>query len=88
MIKNDDFFIIFYVIEIIIIIITIIISILHLHKLLVIRNDRRHCVRALFLLILLDYLYIFFSFKTWKIFEFAVNARRETRIFFFAVMVI
>ena len=52
MIKNDDFFIIFYVIEIIIIIITIIISILHLHKLLVIRNDRRH--RALFLLILLD----------------------------------
>ena len=58
---------IFYVIEIIIIIITIIISILHLHKRLVIRNDRRHWVRAVFLLILLDYLYIFFSLKTWKI---------------------
>ena len=54
--KSIIFLIIFYVIDIIIIIIiiiiTFIISILHLHKLLVIRNDRRH--RALFLLILLD----------------------------------
>ena len=54
--KSIIFLIIFYAIDIIIIIIiiiiTIIISILHLHKLLVIRNDRRH--RALFLLILLD----------------------------------
>ena len=50
------FLIISYVIEIIIIIIiiiiTIFISILHLQKLLVIRNDCRH--RALFSLILLD----------------------------------
>ena len=84
------FLIIFYVIEIIIIviiIITIIISILHLHKLLVIWNDRRH--RALFLLILMDYLYTFFSLKTVEnMFEFAVNARRQTRNSFFAVMVI
>ena len=71
-----DYF--FYVIEIIII--TIIISILHLHKLLVIRNDRRH--RALFLLILLDYLYFFFLTQNVEnMFEFAVNARRETRFF-------
>ena len=64
MISFDDIFdYFFYVIEIIII--TIIISIVHLHKLFVIRNDRRP--RALFSVILLEYLYIFFSLKTWKI---------------------
>ena len=49
----------FYEIEIIIII--IIILIWHLNKLLVIWNDSGH--KALFLLILLDYLYIYFF--TW-----------------------
>ena len=69
---------------IIIIIIAIIISILHLHKLLVIRNDRRHWVRAVFLLILLDYLYIFSLSKRGNMFDFAVNARRQTLFFFFS----
>ena len=78
----------FYEIEItIIIIIIIIILIWHLNKLLVIRNDSRH--RALFLLILLDYLYIyFFTQNLENMFEFALNARRRTRNFFFpAIMV-
>ena len=75
------FFCVIEIIIIIIIIITIIIPILHLHKLLVIRNDRRH--RALFLLILLEYLFIFFSQNVENMFGFAVNARRQTRIFFF-----
>ena len=55
----------FYEIEVIIVIIIIIIIIIiliwHLNKLLVIWNDSGH--KALFLLILLDYLYIYFF--TW-----------------------